>query len=63
MRNTTTEPTKEEGKENKRLNENKVLYGGNPNVKAVDEGGNSVENVVWVDVGGDYVFGRALGIL
>ena len=34
MRNTTAEPTKEEGKENKYLSKNKVLYGGHPDVKA-----------------------------
>ena len=49
MRNTTTEPTKEEGKENKHPSKNKVLSGVHPDVKAVDEGGSSVENAVWVD--------------
>ena len=46
MRNTTAEMTKEEGKENKHPSKNKVLFGGHPDVKAVDEGGNSVENAV-----------------
>ena len=62
MRNTTAEPTKEEGKENKHLSKNKVLSAGHLDVKAVDEGGSSVENAVWVDAG-DCVSGKALGIL
>ena len=60
MSNTTTELTKEEGKENKHLSKNKVLSWGHPDVKAVDEGGSSVENAVWVDAS---VSGKALGIL
>ena len=62
MRNTTTELTKEEGKENKRLSKNKVLSGGHPDVKVVNEGGSGVDNAVWVDAS-DCVFGKALGIL
>ena len=62
MRNTAAEPTKEEGKENKRLSNNKVLSWGRPNIKVVDKGGSSVKNAVWVDVS-DCVSGKALGIL
>ena len=46
VRNTTTEPTKEEGKEMKYLSKNKVFYGGRLGVKEEDKGGSSVENAV-----------------
>ena len=35
---------------------------GKPALKDVDEGGSSVKNAVWVDVG-DYVYGKDLGSL
>ena len=62
MRIATAEPTKGEGKESTCLSKNIVISGGHSALKARDEGGNSVENVVWVDVG-DCVSGKALGSL
>ena len=62
MRNTTSEPTKEEGKEMKYLNKNKVFSAGRLGVKEEDKGSISVENTVWVDAG-DCVSSEALGIL
>ena len=59
VRNTTTEPTKEKGKEMKFLSKNKVFYGGRLGVKEEDKGGSNVENAVWMDAD-DYVFGEAL---
>ena len=58
----TIELTKGEGKESTCLSEDKVISGGHPDLKAGDEGGSSVENAVWVDVG-DCVSGKALGSL
>ena len=62
VRNTTTEPTKEEGKEMRYLSKNKVFYEGRLGVKEEDKEGNSMENAVWVDVG-DCVSGEELGTL
>ena len=44
------------------LSKNIVTWGGKPALKDVDEGGSSVKNAVWVDVG-DYVYGKDLGSL
>ena len=62
MRIATAEPTKGEGKESTCPSKNKVIFGGHSALKAGDEGGSSVENAVWVDVG-DCVSGKALGSL
>ena len=56
------ELTKGEGKVSTSLSKNKVIFGGHSALKAGDEGGSSVENAVWVDVG-DCVSGKALGSL
>ena len=62
MRIATIESSKGEGKKSTCLSINKVICGGHSALKAEDEGGNSVENAVWVEVG-DCVSGKALGPL
>ena len=62
MRITKAEPTKEEENERKCPSEDKVLFGGHPDVKAGEEGNNGVENAVWVDAG-DCGSEKALGLL
>ena len=44
------------------LSKNIVTWGGKSALKDVDEGGSSVKNAVWVDVG-DCVYGKELGSL
>ena len=55
-------PTKEEGKERKGPNKDKVPFGGHLDDKARVEGNCRVDNAVWVDAG-DCGFGKALGLL
>ena len=62
MRIATAESSKGEGKKCTCLSKNKVICGGHSALKDEDEGGNNVENAVWVDVG-DCVSGKALGPL
>ena len=62
MRVATTESTKGEGKESTCLSKNKVIFRGHSAPKVGDEGGSSMENAVWVDVG-DCVSGKVLGSL
>ena len=62
MRVATAESTKGEGKGSTCLSKNKVIFGGHYAPKVGDEGGSSVENAVWVDVG-DCVSGKVLGSL
>ena len=58
MKIATVDPSK--GGES--LSKNIVTWGGQPALKDVDEGGSSVKNAVWVDVG-DCVYGKELGSL
>ena len=61
MRIATVDPSKG-GEKCTSLSKNIVTWGGKSALKDVDEGGSSVKNAVWVDVG-DCVYGKELGSL